>query len=59
MFEYGMRLRSFGIGCQPENHISYQDSDKSKTGYHGFLLYNRELTEKELYSFELDFLGKV
>ena len=52
---YGMRLRGFSIGAQPTNGLIRRDD--SITGkYHDILVYDRELTEKELADYELDYL---
>jgi hypothetical protein len=48
-----MKSRPFGIGCQPHNSIKYIDLNKKETGFYGELTYDRELTEKEIYDFEL------
>ena len=61
MFKYGMRLRGFSMGCQPMNGLDHAE-DGGYVGtrrYHSFLFYRRELTEKELYDYELDYLGEV
>lgn len=51
--KYGMRLRGFSIGCQPmEGLIERQDDATGK--YYDILIYNRQLTEKELQDYELD-----
>jgi len=53
MEKYGMRLRGFSIGCQPkEGLIERQDDPTGK--YYDILIYNRQLTEKELQDYELD-----
>ena len=50
---YGMRLRGFSIGCQPkEGFIRREDDTTGK--YHDIIVYDRELTEKELADYELD-----
>ena len=56
VYRYGMRLRGFAPGCQPmEGLIGCEDG---RTGrYHAVLLYRRELTEREVRNYELDFLG--
>lgn len=68
-FYYGMRLRGFSLGCQSMNglvdHCSPNEMawtliptvNKPKRDYYDFLIYNRELTEKELKDYELDYLG--
>lgn len=55
MYAYGMRLRGFSIGCQPmQGLIKRQDDTTGR--YHDILIYDRELTEKELQDYELDHL---
>jgi dUTP pyrophosphatase len=56
-FYYGMRLRPFDFNCQPTDGFIKVTSD-SKNRYHNILFYDRELTESQLKSFELDFLGQ-
>lgn len=65
MYKYGMRLRPFGIGCQPMDGYLYREpyegfkcfkySDK----YWDVIVYNRELNEKEMEDYELDFVGVI
>mgnify|MGYP003299554918 CR=1 FL=1 len=57
MNKYGMRLRGFSIGCQPMNGLIKREDDTSGE-YHDILVYDRELTEKELVEYELDDLNK-
>ena len=57
MFEYGMRLRGFAPMCQPKEGLLFvRDDPKGK--YHDLLYYDRKLTDKELYDYELDYLGE-
>ena len=51
-FTYGMRNRPLQIGAQPKGFIidSLRDSDKFKFGT---IQYPRQLTDKEVYDFEL------
>lgn len=52
---YGMRLRGYSPGCQPkEGFVMRLDDPKGK--YHDLISYDRELTEKEVRDYELDFL---
>ena len=67
-FYYGMRLRGFSLGCQPMNGLVRCLGEKSRTifdvvlphgdNYFDILEYDRELTERELKDYELDYLGK-
>lgn len=54
---YGMRLRGFSPGCQPMNGLKRSEQDYSGK-YWDLLVYDRELTEKELRDYELDYLGE-
>ena len=54
-FTYGMRLRGFSPGCQPMNGF-LRRLDDPKGKYHDLLVYDRELTEKELRDYELDYI---
>lgn len=58
MYKYGMRLRPYGIGCQPKGTKEWQDVDKLATGYWSYIYYDRELTAEEIYRYDLDFLYK-
>ena len=51
-YKYGMRLRGFSPGCQPKG-VSRREDDPSGR-YYDILVYNRQLTEKELTDYELD-----
>ena len=57
MYLYGMRLRGFSIGCQPMDGLIERLDDESGK-YHDILAYHRELTDKELSDYELDYIGK-
>lgn len=50
MYEYGMRLRPFSIGCQPMEGLIDVKPETTTGGKHywNVLVYKRELTEKEL-----------
>lgn len=58
MYLYGMRLRGFSIGCQPMHGLVDRQDDATGR-YHDILVYDRELTEKELKDYELDFIGRL
>jgi hypothetical protein len=53
LFKYGMRLRGFSIGCQPMRGLIEYEPDRTGK-YYDILYYGRELTEQELYEYELD-----
>lgn len=52
---YGMRLRGFSPGCQPKDGFVRRIDSTSKR-YWDVLIYNRKLTEKEEFSYDLDLL---
>ena len=61
---YGMKARPFSIGCQPMEGLMSSnvlkllkiDLDEVSMKYHDILLYDRKLTDKELYDYELEFI---
>lgn len=58
LFKYGMRLRGFSLGSQPKDHVKWQDVEKIETGYWSYVWYERRLSDKELYQYNLDYLGE-
>lgn len=50
LFWYEYKYRGFSPFCQPKGHI---EVDNSK-GKFGIIAYDRPLTEKELYNYELN-----
>ena len=58
MYQYGMRLRGFSIGCQPMKGIIDGHDDPSGQ-YYSILTYCRRLTEKECEDYELDYIGET
>lgn len=54
---YGMRLRGFAPLCQPMNGLIEAEYDESGSFY-TILTYNRELTEKEVKDYELEYIGQ-
>lgn len=56
LYTYGMRLRGFSPGCQPMNGLVRREDSAGKK-YYDVLVYDRELTEKEVRDYELDALG--
>ena len=52
MYVYGMRLRGFSPGCQPMDGLGSVMKGNEK--YYNILIYNRELTDKEIRDYELD-----
>ena len=57
IYRYGMRLRGFSPGCQPMKGLGGAVEDRSGR-YHDILIYDRELSRKEMIDYELDFLDK-
>lgn len=57
LYYYGMRLRGFSIGCQPKEGFVDREDDESGR-YYDILIYDRQLTDKELKDYELDFIGR-
>lgn len=57
-YKYGMRLRGFSIACQPMEDLIRRLDDKTNK-YWDLLLYARQLTDKELKDYELEYLGEV
>lgn len=56
-YVYGMRLRGFSPGCQPKEGLLRRKDDTTGR-YYDLLVYNRELTDRELADYELDNLGR-
>lgn len=52
-YRYGMRLRGFSPGCQPMRGLLRTEEDPLGD-YWDILVYDRELTESEAKSYELD-----
>lgn len=65
LFMYGMRCRPFSIGTFPKegfDRVVPEDllSDPDLSGrYHDVLVYNRKLSDEELYEYELDYIGRL
>lgn len=58
MFLYGMRLRGFSPGTFPGEGFIEREDDEARN-YWDLLLYDRQLTEKEVKDYELDYLGEI
>lgn len=58
LYVYGMRLRGYSPGCQPMNGI-VGIKEETTGKYHNLLIYDRKLTDKELYDYELDFIKPI
>lgn len=65
LFMYGMRCRPFSIGTFPKEGFDrvvpeHLLSDPDLSGrYHDVLVYNRKLSDEELYEYELDYIGRL
>lgn len=65
IYIYGMTSRPFSIGCQPMEGLVTSDVYGVKdifTGikedrFHDFLIYDRKLSDKEQYNYELEYCG--
>lgn len=55
-YHYGMRLRPFGIGCQPKEGFVERRDDSSNL-FWDIIVYNRELSNKEVDDYDLKFIG--
>lgn len=55
-YRYGMRLRGFSIACQPKEGLLYREDDITGR-YHDIIVYNRELSEKEITDYDLDYIS--
>lgn len=53
---YGMRLRGYSPGAQPEGMRGGRDDDTGR--YHSIVWYDRELTMQERLHYGLDYLGR-
>lgn len=62
-YKYGMRLRPFGIGCQPKEGLMECTDEKIKRDdgryYHDVIVYDRQLSAHEIADYELDYLGEA
>ena len=56
-YRYGMRLRGFSPMCQPRGVVDRLDDSTGK--YYDIIVYDRELTDKEVNDYELDYLGTM
>ena len=60
-YYYGMRLRGFSIGCQPKEGFDHREDDTEGMRpdgkkYYDILVYGRKLSQKETFSYDLDFI---
>lgn len=55
LYAYGMRLRGFSPGCQPKDGL-VERVDSNTRKYYDILLYNRPLTDKEIFDYDLTYI---
>ena len=57
-YTYYFRLRPPSIGTQPKDFIEFSGEPivKNKKEYWGYVVYNRKLTESEMYQYDLDYI---
>lgn len=57
-YTYYMRLRPPSIGTQPRGTTNINSESITINGYqyHGSVTYNRELTQNEIYDYDLDYI---
>lgn len=51
-----MKYRGFSLGCQPMDGL--REIHPDEMGYKDVLIYDRPLTDREIYEHELVFLGE-
>lgn len=58
-YKYGMRLRPYGIGCQPKDGFVCVDEGGTADGYayHNFVYYISKLDSATASGYDLDYLG--
>lgn len=56
MWRYGMKYMGFSLGCQPMDGL--REIHPDEMGYKDVLIYDRPLTDREIYEHELVFLGE-
>lgn len=53
MYRYGMKHRGFAPMCQPMNGFDHREDDITGK-YFDIIVYNRKLTDTEIYNYELE-----
>lgn len=56
MYKYGYRLRPPVLATEPKGYTKRKSFDHKTDGYWGIVYYDRELTEQEAFSYDLDLL---
>ena len=59
IYKYGYRLRPPSIGTEPKGYFDWECYSDKQNGYWGWVGYQRELTEKEMFEYDLDRLEEV
>lgn len=59
VYVYGMRLREYGIGCQPMKGLVYYEYTCEGNEYYSYLFYDRKLADEEMKQYDLDFLTEI
>ena len=60
-YVYGMKLRESGLGCQPDGLLEVLDGNdfkwlKKAYNYYELIIYDRQLNEKEIEDYGLEFI---
>lgn len=53
IYKYGLLRRPAGLGCQPKGAIKFEDASKKNDGVWSYVYYDRELTDEDLYDYEM------
>lgn len=58
-YKYGMRLRPYGIGCQPKDGLLCVAEGGTVDGYsyHNFIYYIARLGKETADNYDIDYLG--
>ena len=54
---YGMRLRGVAPGAQPKGIVEFYPPSVQYKQYWNVIVYDRQLTDKEVQNYDLDYLG--
>lgn len=57
-YYYGMKLRPYGIGCQPKGMELMMDCDPGAR-YWSIIYGNEKLSDEQLKAYDLDYLGCI
>lgn len=56
IYKYGYKLRPPSIGTQPKDYIAVNCNISALENYWGMVVYDRKLTEEEMFEYDLDLL---